>query len=177
MNNYTVMNLSMISRLAVLENAGRTGDAIDLLVGVIRYWSDTEQSISTIEAEMKVVEKMFALHQLRKGDGFCGIVNNEVKQLKCYISKGELVSLVDVAIGKKQADHRDCLEVIVSVIENEGQVVVVIKDNGDTDENEQRESLEDKYRLLRERYSMDDTTINVVSKPTIGTVVKVVMNQ
>lgn len=173
MKNYTVMNLSMISRLAVLENAERTGKAIDSLVAILRYEKDMGDSISTVEAELKIIEKIFYLHQQRKGPGFCGVIDNKLEQDKCYITKGKLVSFVSLAISKRFGENKDCLEVIISVEEKDDQVIIRVKDNGEIHENEHRQSLVDEYKKLKHEYDDGKNTISIIKKPGIGTRVKI----
>ena len=170
MNNYAVVNLSMISRLAILENAERTGEAIDHLVAILRYRADSDQSMSTIDNELKIIDKMFALHKMKKGPSFQGIVNNGLKDDRCYISKGILVAIVDVAIGKGIDPDKENLELIVSVTASGDNVHVKVKDNGMTDINELGETIEAKYQEVIEAYGSD---LHLDVKPGVGTIVTV----
>lgn len=167
MKNYAVMYLSIISRLAVLENADRTGDAIESLVNILRYFEGDCEVISTLEAELGVIEMMFYLHNIKKGSNFCGIIHKHEGNDKWYVKKGLIVSLVEVAIGKSLLHHKEILEVIVSVEVKESMCVVTIKDNGDLYVNELREPLEEKYSKILKTYEAID--IQISKKETIGT--------
>lgn len=169
MKNYTVMNLSMISRLAVLENAKRTEKAIDCLVSVLRYESGRIETLSTVEIELKIIEKMFQLHEMKKGPGFRGIIHNELKQDKCYIKKGQLVSLIEVALSKKISKDRDCLEIILSICKQKETTLITIKDDGETGENEHGESITEQYDLILKEFHKLDDELEITQKPGIGT--------
>lgn len=169
MDKYTMMNLSFISRLAVLEHADRTRESIDDLVTILRYLERPGSEIKTVLAEMKIVKKMCHMHQMKKGAAFKCIVNNELKEDRCYIPTGIIANALRIAMDKEIAEGRESIEVILSVKESHGEVCIIIKDNGNIRAPVSGSSTTEAYAGYKQTYENHMKCLKVELKSGIGT--------
>lgn len=168
-NDYVLTNLTMISRLGLLENAQRTRTAIDSLVSILKYMENANNHITTISKEFSMIKKMFFLFREKKGPGFNGILAEMEKDGSIYIPQGILIDFVNVAFEKDLNKSYYMLEVKVVCERDLEQVHIIVQDNGETQRNLKDESLERIYNNLIALYEQDAIKITVEIKKGIGT--------
>jgi len=169
MEKYTMMNLSFISRLAVLEHADRTRDAIDDLVKILRYLEEPGAKIKTVVAEMKIIDKMCRIQEMKKGKAYHCLINNALHEDRCYIPAGIMANALRLTMDKEIVEGRESVEVILSVKASEEGVCIIIKDNGDTRGYVSGPIYEASYGLFKATYEAGVKSLDLEIKPGIGT--------
>lgn len=172
MNNdeYVLSNLNMISRIALLEKAPESRDAIDSLIAIIRY-KDNKESMSTLTKELEIVGKMFKLFRRKKRDSFNGIILVKDIPDTCYIRKGSILDLIQIALSKQIRNDQYQLEVKIVTKVFDNYIELVIQDNGIIDPHYEDKELLDIYDAIIDKGN--DSEVRVVTRHGIGT--KVIM--
>lgn len=165
-NDYVLSNLNMISRIALLENAKESRTYIDTLILILRYM-DNEEPMSTLSKELSIIEHMFQLFRRRKKDAFNGIILSKALSATCYIKKGSLISLVQIALTKKLKINQEQLEIKVVTNVLDDCIEVILQDNGQVDLNIEDESLSDLYNEVSS--GLKEQTMEVIYKKGVGT--------
>lgn len=165
-NNYIIANLNMISRIALLEDSPKSRAAIDSLIAILRY-KETHETMSTLSNELAIVNHMFKLFSTKKRDAFNGIILDNDIPNTCYIKKGCILELVQMALNKTiNSDHNQLEIKIISKVYYD-HVDVIVQDNGIVDTNFEDDELETIYTRISENNI--DTPISISVKKGVGT--------
>lgn len=171
--DYALMNLNMISRVALLEEAKRSQESIDYLASILRYMKQSHESVGTIKAELEIIDKMFFLFKQKKGDYFQSIMSNNMGNEVQYIPKGIIVDFIDATLRKNIKASREKFEVKVIVSKKDEALEVAIQDNGEVGENIDGMPLDEVYKKIKSVYVDNQIKIIVEVKKNIGTKVMI----
>jgi sensor histidine kinase YesM len=122
--------LNSISRLAVLEEAPKCQEAINDLIHILRYKQDTGDVTTTVEKELKVIDKMIDIYKIRNGNIFESIIHKRNQNERLYIPKNSILIFVENALEHAYIGLQKVWELkIIIECENE-KCSILIKDNG-----------------------------------------------
>lgn len=157
----------MISRLALLENAHESRKSIDSLISILRYMDLSIETMSTLANELNIAAKMFYLFGKKKRKSFNGIILNENIPDTCYIEKGSILELIQVALNKKMNSNQRELEIKVITNFSYDKMEIIIQDNGQVQRNIAEEDLVNIYDAITNKYKENSISINI--KKGVGT--------
>jgi hypothetical protein len=157
----------MISRLALLENAQESRKSIDSLIAILRYMDNNNETMSTVSMELAIASKMFYLFSQKKRESFNGIILNKDIPDRCYIKKGSVLELIQVALNKKMKSNQKQLEIKVVTKFNHDNMDIVIQDNGQVSKNLEDEDLVSIYNTISN--NSNENEIRVDMKKGVGT--------
>lgn len=130
-SEYLFSSLSVISRLAYIENAKKTENSIYILSDMLRYTSDRRYSqISTLGEEIKYIDNYLKLQSIRLEERlkFNIDVSEEFFNIACpYMI---LQPIVENSIEYAVEPKKDGGEINISCNQKENDLIISIFDNG-----------------------------------------------